>query len=84
MSLEGLEEDADPKTKRYILRRSIMDLGMGLIYVVIAFVILFAKKLGLHNDFAESLWGKIFAGLFIIYGIWRFYRGIKKDYLKDL
>ncbi len=83
MSLEEFEDNSDPKTKRYILKRSIMDLGMGLIYITIGFVILFAKKVGLNNDFADSTWGKIFAGLFILYGLWRLYRGIKKDYLND-
>ncbi len=83
MSLEEFEENLDPKTKRYILRRSVMDLGMGIIYIAIGFVILFAKMIGLHNEFAESTWGKIFAGLFVLYGIWRLYRGIKKDYLND-
>ncbi len=83
MSLEEFEENIDPKTKRYILRKSIMDIGMGLLYLGVAFIILFAKKIGLYNDFAESLPGKIFAGLIIVYGAWRIYRGIKKNYLKE-
>ncbi len=83
MSPKEFEDNIDPKTKRYILRRSIMDLGMGLVYIAIGFVILFAKQIRFNNDFADSIWGKIFAGLFILYGLWRLYRGIKKDYLKD-
>lgn len=83
MSLEEFEENIDPKTKRYLLRKSIMDIGMGLLYLGVAFIILFAKNLGLHNDFAESMIGKVFAALIIIYGGWRIYRGIKKDYLKE-
>lgn len=83
MSLEEFEENIDPKTKRYILRKSIMDIGMGLLYFAVAFIILFAKKLGLNNDFAESMIGKVFAALIILYGAWRIYRGIKKDYLKE-
>ena len=83
MSLEEFEENTDPHTKRYILRRSIMDMGMGLIYIGVGFVIFFAKKIGLKNDFAESVPGRIFAGLIILYGIWRFYRGIKKDYVRE-
>lgn len=83
MSPEELGENSDPQTKRYILRRSIMDIGMGVIYIGVGIVILFANKFRLYNEFAESLWGKIFAGLFILYGSWRVYRGIKKDYLKD-
>ncbi len=83
MSLEEFEENTDPKTKRYILMKSIMDLGMGLIYIAVGFMILFAKRIGLNNDFVESALGKIFAGLVMVYGLWRVYRGIKRDYLKD-
>lgn len=83
MSLEEFEDKVDPKTKRYILRRSILDLGMGIMYITVGIVILFANKFGLKNEFAESTPGKIFAGLFALYGMWRVYRGIKKDYLKD-
>lgn len=83
MSLEEFEDNTDPKTKRYILRRSIMDLGMGLIYIGVGFMILFAKKIGLNNGFVESTPGKIFAGLVMLYGLWRIYRGIKKDYLRE-
>ncbi|MGI8584539.1 MAG: hypothetical protein ACR2KX_20300 [Chitinophagaceae bacterium] len=83
MSLEEFEDDTDPKTKRYLLMKSIMDLGMGLIYIGVGFVILFAKKIGLNNEFVESTLGKIFAGLVMLYGLWRIYRGIKKDYLKE-
>jgi hypothetical protein len=83
MSLEEFEDNVDPKTKRYILRRSIMDLGMGLIYIGVGFMILFAKKIGLNNEFVESTPGKIFAGMVMLYGLWRVYRGIKKNYLKE-
>ena len=83
MSLEEFEENQDPKSKRYILMRSIMDLGMGLIYITVGIMILFAKKMGLNNEFVESMAGKIFAALVILYGLWRLYRGIKKDYLKE-
>ena len=83
MSLEEFEENTDPKTKRYILMKSIMDLGMGLIYIGVGFMILFAKKIGLNNDFVESTPGKIFAGLIMLYRLWRVYRGVKKNYLRE-
>lgn len=83
MSLEEFEENSDPKTRRYVLMKSIMDLGMGLIYIGVGFVILFAKKIGLTNDFVESTPGKIFAVMVMLYGLWRLYRGIKKDYLRE-
>ncbi|MDQ6757020.1 MAG: hypothetical protein M3004_08790 [Bacteroidota bacterium] len=83
MSVEENEDNIDPKTKRYMGMKSIMDIGMGLIYIAVAFVILFAKKIGLNNEFAESLIGKCFAAVVLVYGIWRIYRGNKKDYLKE-
>lgn len=83
MSLEEFEEKSDPKTKRYILMKSIMDLGMGIIYVAVGIMILLAKKIGLNNEFVESMPGKIFAGLVMLYGAWRVYRGIKKDYVRE-
>jgi hypothetical protein len=83
MSLEEFEDNTDPKTKRYILMKSIMDLGMGLIYIGVGIMILFANKLGLSNEFVESTLGRIFAGLVMLYGLWRVYRGIKKDYVID-
>ena len=83
MSLEEFEDNTDPKRKRYILMKSIMDLGMGLLYIGVGFMIFFANKIGLNNEFVESIWGKIFAGLVMLYGLWRIYRGIKKNYLKE-
>ena len=83
MSLEEFEDKTDPKTKRYILRRSILDLGMGVMYIGVGCMVLFAQQFGFRNEFAESTGGKIFAGLFFLYGVWRIYRGIKKDYIRD-
>jgi hypothetical protein len=74
------EEDKDPKTKRYLLMKSIMDFGMGIIYLGVGIVILLAKKIHLNIEFAESVAAKFFAALVILYGIFRIYRGIKKDY----
>lgn len=79
MSLKESERP-DQKTRRYIGMKSIMDIGMGIIYIAVGIFILFAKKFNLENEFVDSAIGKIFAGLVIIYGLWRIYRGIKKDY----
>ncbi len=80
MSLEEFEEKSDPRTRRYIGMKSIMDFGMGLIYLAVGIFILLAKKFHFNNDFVLSGGGKVFAGLIIFYGLWRIYRGIKKDY----
>jgi hypothetical protein len=83
MSLEEFENTPDPKTRRYVLMKSITDFGMGFIYVGVGILIFFGKEFHFSNTFTDSLPGKIFAGLVIIYGSWRIYRGIKKDYLKE-
>ena len=80
MSLEEFEDKPDPKTKRYVGMKSIMDIGMGIIYIGVGTFILLAKKLNFENEFTDSAIGRIFAILVILYGIWRVYRGIKKDY----
>ncbi len=83
MSLEEFENTPDNKTKRYIMMRSITDLGMGFIYLAVGIIILFAKQFHFQNDFTISLPAKIFAVMVIIYGSWRIYRGIKKKYIKE-
>lgn len=83
MSLEEFENTEDKRTKRYILMKSVMDFGMGILYIGVGIFIVFSKQLHFSNNFTESTPAKIFAVLIIIYGAWRFYRGIKKDYFKE-
>ena len=83
MSLEEFENTPDPKTKRFIMMRSITDFGMGAIYIAIGAIILFAKQLNFNNDFAMSVPAKIFAVLAIIYGSFRIYRGFRKNYFRS-
>ncbi|MEO8962946.1 MAG: hypothetical protein ABI325_13755 [Ginsengibacter sp.] len=82
MSLEEFENTPDRKTKRYILMRSITDLGMGFIYIGVGAIIIFGRQFDFSNDFTASIPAKIFAVLVIIYGAWRLYRGFKKKYIK--
>ncbi len=83
MSLEEFEEAQDPKTKRYIMMKSIMDFGMGFLYIGVGVIIFFSKQFHLYTAFSDSIVAKIFAGLIIFYGAWRIYRGIKKDYFLE-
>ena len=83
MSLEEFEDKPDAKTKRYILMKSVMDFGMGFIYIGVGIIIFFSREFHLYNNFTESTPAKIFAVLVVIYGAWRIYRRIKKDYLRE-
>lgn len=82
MSLEEFEQAPDKKTKRYLRMRSITDFGMGFIYVCVGIAVLLSRQFNFQNEFTMSIPAKIFAVLAIVYGAWRIYRGIKKDYLK--
>lgn len=80
MSLEEFENTPDPKTRRYMQMKSILDFGMGFMYIGVGVIILFARQFHLYNNFTDSIPAKLFGVLVIIYGAWRIYRGIKKDY----
>jgi len=63
--------------------RSVMDYAMGFIILLIGFYFLFYVKLGLNVfNRQPSVLDKFIGGLFILYGIWRMYRGYKKDYYR--
>lgn len=82
MSLAEFEEKPDRQAKRYMQMRSITDIGMGIVYIGIGAVVLFAKQFQFENEYLMGTPAKIFALLAIVYGSWRIYRGIRKDYFK--
>jgi hypothetical protein len=71
----------DKQRKSYHLMRTVYNITMGLIILGIGVVMLFNDKLGL-NLFQDMnpIMIYAFSGLCIIYGAFRLYRGIKKDY----
>ena len=73
------EERPDRRKQGYILRRAILDYGMGVIIFGIGIVVLFAPKLGLTLAI-DDLFRYLFAGLCLLYGGFRIYRGSRKNY----
>jgi len=69
----------DGKRHRYVLRRAILDYGMGIIICGFGIVFLLAPKLGLTLSI-DDLFRYIFAGLCLLYGAFRIYRGSRKNY----
>ena len=72
-------ERPDRWKKNYSLRRAILDYGMGVIIVGIGIVILLAPKLKLQLSIDDQF-RYIFAGLCLLYGGFRIYRGSRKNY----
>ena len=77
------EDPQDGRTRSYILMRTLMDVGMGIIYIAVALFIIFAKKFGFEGAVFDPLFSYIFAGICIAYGSFRIYRGVKKNYFRS-
>ncbi|HYE53764.1 MAG TPA: hypothetical protein VD996_02940 [Chitinophagaceae bacterium] len=75
-------EEKDDRTRRYLMMRSIMDYGMGFFYILVAAFLLLAERFGVELAFPPKPFSYIFAGLCILYGGFRIYRGIQKNYLR--
>jgi len=63
--------------KRVTQMHSIRDLAVGVV-ILIAGILLLSFKIAKLEDINRKLLG----GLFILYGIWRVYRGYKKNYFR--
>ena len=73
--LEDFQEQQRRRTGRI---KSVMDLTMGGLFIL-AGILLLMNRVGNLEDLNR----KGLAGLFILYGIWRLYRGYKKNYFND-
>jgi uncharacterized membrane protein HdeD (DUF308 family) len=59
--------------------RSVMDFVMGILVLLVGILFLIYEQMGWKIFRGEpSVLDKIAGGLFILYGIWRIYRGYKK------
>ena len=67
------------RKKAYSLRRAILDYGMGVIITGIGIVLLLAPQLHLELSI-DGVARYLFAGLFLVYGVFRIYRGSRKNY----
>jgi hypothetical protein len=74
------EDNKEGRTKRYVMMRSIMDMGMGVVYVAVAAFLLLADKFGIKLIFPAKPFSYFFAAICALYGGFRIYRGIQKNY----
>lgn len=72
-------DQSEKRAKNYTIMRSVMDLGMGLIILSFGIFLLIAPRIGIEFNI-EPFFRYFFAGMCIVYGGWRMYRGIKKNY----
>ena len=77
------EEYEKQKRKQITFMRSLLDYGMGVIFLLVGLFFLFNEKLGFHIlRKSDPLLEKAFGGLCLLYAVWRFYRGYKKNYFR--
>ena len=68
-------EDRNAENRTYNSFRTSLDLGMGVIYLIIGGIILYVKYFGTME--LSSSYAYILGGLMIVYGLFRIYRGFQ-------
>ena len=78
-----LDDYQEQHRRRVSRMRSVMDFAMGTILTLIGMFFL------LYGQFGYQMMGRkhntidyFIGGLFVLYGVWRIYRGYKKDYFR--
>ena len=78
-----MEEYEKNRRSQIATRRSIMDYGMGVVFFGLGIAFLLNEKMNLFILGREpSKLDYLIGTLFTLYGIWRFYRGYKKNYFR--
>jgi hypothetical protein len=75
-------DPTDRKTKNYLLRRSLLDYGMGGMIVGFGLFFAFADRFNIQFTI-EPAFRYAFVGLCLLYGGFRMYRGYKKNYFTE-
>lgn len=72
-------QDLENRDKGYRIRRSIMDYGMGAIIFCLGIFFLLSSQFGVVFN-VDNNFRYFFGGICIVYGLFRVYRGYKKNY----
>lgn len=75
-------DQSEKRAKNYVTMRSVMDFGMGLIILCFGIFLLIAPRIGIEFNI-DPFFRYLFAGMCILYGSWRIYRGFKKNYYSE-
>ncbi len=84
MALEEFEkEELSERNKGFVRMRSIMDYGMGILWTAMGLFIFFIKEFDTNFEarFDDPVM-KVFGGICVVYGLFRIYRGYKKNYYR--
>jgi uncharacterized membrane protein len=70
----------EKRTRSYSTMRSLLDYTMGILYLAAAIFLLFAEKWQIEIINFDKTFRIIFGSICALYGVWRIYRGYKKEY----
>ena len=75
------EHFREKQQKSYMIMRMTYDLVMALLILGMAVVMIFAEKLKIEQIMSvDDTFRYLFGGICVLYGGFRLYRGIKRDY----
>jgi hypothetical protein len=77
-----LEEYEKKRRKQESFMRSVLDYGMGFLFIVLGVLIFMRDNLtlGEGESYKLNVPTKVIGPIFVLYGIWRLYKGYKKNY----
>jgi hypothetical protein len=78
-------DDYEKKKKKDIsLMRSIRDFGIGVVILLFGVFMFFRNRfdLAINEKYPPDVMDKVMGGLCVAYGLWRLYRGYRKNYFK--
>lgn len=75
------EEFEEQQQRRYIRMRSINDYSRGTIFILFGCFFIFFQKFNIKGLVYQD-WFAYIGSLFVVYGLWRIYRGYKKNYFR--
>lgn len=70
----------EKRTKSFSTMRSMLDYTMGFLYLTAAAFLFFAERMGYEMVNFDKTFRYIFGSICAVYGVWRLYRGYRKDY----
>lgn len=76
-------EQDEKRRKAYRNRRALTDIGMGIIYTGAGGFFLLSDIFGVTFDFPPKPFSYFFGGLCLLYGVFRIYRGFRKNYFRE-
>jgi hypothetical protein len=78
-----LEEYEKKRQKQVSFMRTLMDFAMGTIILLLGLALYFHEKLNIRiSEQLSPNAVKILGVIFVVYGAWRIYRGVKKNYFQ--